>query len=117
LTKGLADTLYTGGGGGGSQIIDSGSNNSVTCTASNPGVILTNLKNILTSVQLGSATSTGVGIAFQSSSGATGGINALSGANYIEHISNGQGFKFMNNLGSGYMFLKSTAKATSDGTS
>lgn len=50
LTKGLADTLYTGGGGGGAQIIDSGSNNSVTCTASNPGVILTNLKNILTSV-------------------------------------------------------------------
>ncbi len=117
MTKGLADTLYTGGGGSGAQIIDSGSNNSVACTASNPGIVLTNLKNILTSVQLGSATSTGVGISFQSASGATGGINALSGANYIEHISNGQGFKFMNNLGSGYMFLKSAAKATADGTS
>ncbi len=116
LTKGLADSLYAGGSGG-AQIINSGSDNSVTCTAANPGIVLTNLKNILTSVQLGSSTSTGVGIAFQSASGAVGGINALSGANYIEHISNSQGFKFMNNLGSGYMFLKSAAKASTDGTS
>jgi hypothetical protein len=78
LTKGLADTLYTGGSGG-AQIVDSGSNNSVTCTASNPGIIVTNLKNILTSLQLGSATSSGSAIAFQSASGAVGGINALSG--------------------------------------
>lgn len=44
LTKGLADTLYTGGSGSVQALIrDSASNNSVTCTASNPGIVLSNL--------------------------------------------------------------------------
>jgi hypothetical protein len=50
LTLARANALYSGGGGTPSQIIDSGSNNSVTCTASNPGIVITNLQNTNTGV-------------------------------------------------------------------